>query len=142
MRRPIVSQHLEGGCLCGAVRYRADVEQARAMNCYCRDCQRATGSACASFVAVPDPSLARSGPLRAYRKPGDSGRWVERFFCGDCGSQLWSAVESMPGVLFVKLGTLDDTSGIAPSANIWAQSRGAWAPFDPALPAFDRNPTR
>jgi hypothetical protein len=137
-----VSQTLNGGCLCGAVRYEATVDEPTSMNCYCRDCQRATGSTCATFFGVPLAQLAITGPARGYAKAGESGREVERFFCGECGSQLYSVVELVPGMAWVKIGTLDDPDVVAPKINIWTRSRSPWAPLDPKLPAFETGPTR
>jgi hypothetical protein len=131
---------LEGGCLCGQVRYRATTDGRTVMHCFCRDCQRATGSQSATFVAVPQHQLAVEGPVGHFTKESDAGRVVNRFFCKACGSQLYSTVEVMPGVAFVKLGTLDDPSAVTPGIAIWTASRPSWAHLDPALPAFERNP--
>lgn len=131
-----------GGCLCGAVRYSAVVDEPTSMNCYCRDCQRATGSTCATFFGVPLGRFELTGPARGFAKHGESGRKVERFFCGECGSQLYSVVEVVPGMAWVKSGSLDDPGVFAPKVNIWTRSRSAWAPLDPRLPAFETGPTR
>jgi hypothetical protein len=137
-----MSQTWNGGCLCGAVRYRAEVDDPTSMSCYCRDCQRATGSACATFFGVSLQKLGIQGPVRGYAKAGDSGREVKRFFCSECGSPLYSVVEVVPGMAWVKTGTLDDPNVVAPKINIWTRSRSTWAPIDPKLPAFETGPTR
>ncbi len=90
---------LDGGCLCGSVRYAIDragiVGQA---HCHCRDCQRATGSAFASFCFVPDASFRGDrGEAKGHTVQGTSGGSVMRFLRPDCGSQLFSEVGSMPG---------------------------------------------
>lgn len=137
-----MSEAWTGGCLCGAVRYRAQVENPTSMSCYCRDCQRATGGTCATFFGVPIAAFETTGPARSYAKAGGSGREVKRFFCGECGSQLFSVVELVPGMAWVKTGTLDDPNVVAPQLNIWTRSRSPWAPIDPRLPAFETGPTR
>lgn len=131
---------IEGGCLCGAVTYRAEIERVAAMSCYCKDCQRATGSACATFVMVPRSDFAEEGAPKSFTKKGDSGRDVTRYFCADCGSQLYSEVETMPGAVFVKVGTLADADELAPRTHIWTASRPAWVELPEGVACFDKNP--
>ena len=74
-----------GGCLCGAVRYRATAEPLRAMICHCATCRRVSGSAFLSFVHFPKDSFTWvSGEPARYR----SSTFAERGFCSDCGSTL------------------------------------------------------
>lgn len=131
---------IEGRCLCGDVRFAAEPEAIQGMSCYCKDCQRATGSSCATFVVVPEPALEVHGEPSDFTTDGDSGRWVKRSFCGRCGSQLWSRVETMPGAVFVKIGVMDDNSDCAPGTCIWTQSKPAWAELPEGLPSFEKNP--
>ncbi len=121
---------VEGGCLCGAVRFHLDRSAVVGSNhCHCRDCQRATGSAFATFCAVPEAAFAldRGGP-RSFTVKGESGGDVARFFCGECGSQLYSAVTVMPGFFFVKSGSLDDASWMEPASDFWGSSAQPWCP--------------
>jgi hypothetical protein len=92
----------QGGCLRGAVRFALDRSAVVGANhCHCRDCQRATGSAFASFCMVPEPAFELSrGEPRAFTVQGESGGDVSRSFCGECGSQLYSTVAVMPGFYF------------------------------------------
>ena len=138
----LMSISISGGCLCGSVKYSAELESAQTMACYCKDCQKATGSPAATFVAVPQPVFELEGAPASYTKPGDSGKEVTRFFCGDCGSQLYSSVQVMPGVFFVKLGTLDDANALEPQVHIWTRSRASWCRLPEGAPAFDTNPAR
>ena len=80
-----------------------------AAHCHCRDCQRATGSAFATFCIVPEAAFSVEGEPSSWHVEGESGRGVDRSFCGTCGSQLYSQVEVMPGLFFVKTGVMDDT---------------------------------
>ena len=72
------------GCLCGAVKFAIDKETIVGQaHCHCRDCQRATGSAFASFCFVPETGFrADSGEAKGYRVGGSSGQGVTRYFCG------------------------------------------------------------
>ena len=109
-----------GRCICGAVRFRFDRGAVRSSNhCHCRDCQRATGSAFATFCVVPETAFEiESGQPRSFTVKADSGGRVTRSFRGDCGSQLYSTVTVMPGFVFVKAGLLDDASRMKPQADI------------------------
>jgi hypothetical protein len=94
----------------------------------------------ATFVAVPESALEMEGQAKGYTNQGESGRSVTRFFCPDCGSQLYSSVEVAPGVLFVKLGSLDQADNLAPQVHIWTASRPSWCQLPDGAPAFDKNP--
>ena len=132
-----MAENITGACLCGDVRFEAELEEIRGMNCFCKDCQRATGSTCATFVVVPDAGMKVEGSPQSYTTTADSGGTVTRFFCGHCGSQLWSQVAAMPGATFVKVGVMDDCSACEPQVNIWTASKASWLALDPKKPSFD-----
>lgn len=119
-----------GRCLCGAVGFRFDRGSVVASNhCHCRDCQRATGSAFATFCIVPEAAFAlETGQPRSFSVKGESGGDVTRSFCGACGSQLYSTVSVMPGLYFVKAGVLDDASWMEPASAFWGSSAQPWSP--------------
>ncbi len=131
-----------GGCLCGAVRYAIDRNAlAGQAHCQCRDCQRATGSAFATFCFVPEAAFrADSGEPKGYRVEGESGNAVTRFFCAECGAQLYSEVEVMPGLRFVKSGSLDDASWMSPTAVFWCDSAQPWVAMPDDVTKHPRNP--
>jgi hypothetical protein len=119
-----------GRCICGAVRFRFDRGAVLSSNhCHCRDCQRATGSAFATFCVVPEAAFEiESGQPKSFTVKADSGGRVTRSFCGDCGSQLYSTVSLMPGFFFVKAGPLEDASWLEPQSDIWVSSAQPWCP--------------
>src|SRR5579863_10047195 len=77
---------LNGGRLCGRVRYTVTGEPAFSGLCHCRNCQRYTGSAFEPFVAMPTESVSTTGELKTFEHAGGSGRPVHRCFCPNCGS--------------------------------------------------------
>lgn len=101
---------LEGGCLCGAVRYRTEAEPAMQVICHCKTCQKNSGSAYSLNVAVPLDSLEVSGdtPKTYEDRSGASGKAFNRHFCGACGSHVYSDGEAYGALAFIKAGTLDD----------------------------------
>lgn len=133
-------QPMTGGCLCGAVRYEIHGEPVMQAVCHCSHCQKQAGSAFSTIVGVPETAVVvTQGVPTSYFDSGESGKAVERQFCGTCGSPLFSKVEVAPGLTFVKAGTLDDTAFFQPSAHIWTQSKQCWVDTG-AVPAFATNP--
>jgi len=135
--------HESGGCLCGAARYDFDRSSVvNASHCHCRDCQRSTGSGFTTFFAIPETSFKLvSGELRSFSVTGESGGTLTRSFCPQCGSPVVSKASIVPSLVFVKAGSLDDASWVAPSSAYWGSSAQPWAPPDPRIHVHGRNPT-
>ena len=132
---------LNGGCMCGKVTYECAAEPAMTGVCHCIDCQKQSGSALSIVVAVPEDQIKFNGALKLFTTDGkESGKDVKRYFCPNCGSPLYSAPEVMPGMIFIKAGTLNDTSWLKPDMNIWCDSAQPWVSIDQALPMFPGNP--
>ena len=115
-----------GGCLCKAVRYSTDLQPARTLVCHCSTCQRQTGSAFATLMAFPAGSVEITGTLKTYTEPGGmTGDPVHRRFCPDCGTTVIFQREGAPMTL-IMAGTLDDTSGVRPTVNLFCASAQPW----------------
>lgn len=117
---------IEGGCLCGAIRYVSDAEPAVVAACYCRACQRATGSGHTYNVGVPAASVGLTGDVKRYTASGGSGKAISRIFCPDCGSQLMIEASLFAGLYLIAAGTLDDSSWLDPGIHIWTSSARPW----------------
>ena len=65
---------IEGGCLCGNVRYSADAEPAFVGVCHCKNCQKASGTAFRVVLAVPKPALSVQGTLKTFNDRGETGK--------------------------------------------------------------------
>ncbi|HVC63336.1 MAG TPA: GFA family protein [Acetobacteraceae bacterium] len=129
-----------GGCLCGKVRYSAETEPVFTGVCHCRNCQKASGSAFAIVIGLPQPALSVQGEMKTYTDKGDSGQAMLRRFCPECGSTVMDEAAAMPGIVMVQVGTLDDPSWVKPamqiycdSAQPWVQLSGDWQRF-PKMP--------
>ncbi|HZS66756.1 MAG TPA: GFA family protein [Burkholderiales bacterium] len=83
--------------------------------------------------------ILRGTPKR-FAKQADSGRALLRYFCGECGSSLYSHRETMPEVIGVRAGTLDDASGLRITAHIWTNSAPPWSYIDPAATHYPVQP--
>ena len=131
---------LTGGCLCGSVRYESSAEAIAMGNCHCRDCQRATGSAYASGLLVPQSAVTITGDVKYYEVTGDSGSIVCRGFCPNCGSRLFSKPPN-PELMGIMAGSLDDPSYFQPTMDIYTDSAQPWVCMNPDLPKFAKMPT-
>lgn len=130
---------MTGGCLCGQVRYSVSGDAVMQVNCHCKNCQRQSGSAFSTIVGVPEGALAIEGEFKTYDDQGESGEAVLRDFCPNCGSPLFSRVAVAPGLVFIKVGTLDDTSTFSPAMHLWAKSKQHWVDLAGQV-AFETNP--
>ncbi|MFT7652789.1 MAG: hypothetical protein ACI9UU_001898, partial [Candidatus Azotimanducaceae bacterium] len=105
-----------GQCLCGEIKYEFQNEPTVAGICHCKNCQRQAGSAFSTLAGIPTAEFEVTGEPKLYQDSNTtSGATVERYFCGNCGSPIYSAIPSQPDSVFLKTGTLDDTSGFKPS---------------------------
>lgn len=131
---------LDGSCLCGEVRYNSDAESSFTAVCHCSHCQKQTGTSFSILVGVSKDSFSVSGKtLSIFHDTSDSGNPVERHFCSNCGSPIFTSIEAMPETVFIKAGTLDDRSWLKPQMNIWCSSAQPWVEIDEGLPKFERN---
>ena len=132
-----------GGCACGAIRYECSAEPGLSMNCHCRDCQRASGTAYASVIRVPAAAFkVVKGEPKFYTVTGDSGNQVSRSFCPNCGSPLFSRLSAATDVVGIRVGSLDDPSWHRPTANIFVKSAQPWDYMNPDLPKFPGYPPK
>ena len=133
--------NMVGGCLCGGVRYAVHGEPVLTALCHCEDCQKQSGSAFSTLVAVAREDLWVEGQsLAAFESVGVSGWPITRKFCAKCGSPVFSDVSITPDLVWIKAGTLDDRSWLRPQMNIWCDSAQPWVLLDRTIPGFAKNP--
>ena len=117
---------MSGGCLCGQVRYETDAAPTWTAICYCRDCQRASGSGYMPVMGVRRADMRITGETRAYETAAVRGPST-RHFCPTCGSLIFGGVEGPPDdTMSVYVGTLDDPSVWSPKIAIFTRSRMPW----------------
>jgi len=98
----------KGSCMCGEVAYEFTGKPDTTALCHCTDCQKWSGGAYTSNVVVPtDAFKVTKGAAKTYDAVGDSGKINKHFFCGNCGSSLYTQLEIMPGATCIKAGGLD-----------------------------------
>ena len=123
----------QGGCLCGAVRYRVEGEPLASGICHCRTCRKAASAPTLPFVVFPADRFAFiQGEPAAFR----SSPPVLRSFCGRCGSPLTYRSEDEAGTVDVMTSSLDDPEAFPPSFHVWTSHALAWERGADSLPAY------
>lgn len=131
---------LEGGCLCGAIRYRVEGPHIDAGYCHCRICQRSAGAPVLAWLTVPVEAFSyTAGQPAVYCSSTHS----QREFCNRCGTQLAFRRQQDARRVDITTASLDDPSRVAPEYHIWRMSRIAWFETHDSLPRFeDAGPDR
>ena len=117
---------IEGGCLCGNIRYKSEADPLVTVLCNCINCQKQSGGAYSLNVVLPKGSLEVQGEMTTYVDTGDSGQTLDRNFCARCGSSISSEPSAMGTITVLKAGTLDDTSWVRPVMEIYCDSAQQW----------------
>ena len=129
-----------GGCACGAVRFKITAPLLGVGVCHCTDCQKASGGGPNYVGLAPKAAFAVThGEAKLFASRGDSGAEAGRAFCGHCGTPLWSVPENQPFIP-VKLGALDDTTGLTPNLHLYVSSAPPWHLLHEGVPAFPKMP--
>ena len=119
-----------GGCLCGAVRYRAEGPLRPVVMCHCTQCRRMTGHFMAATAAKRAGFSIEAPDAVAWYEASDTAR---RGFCPRCGSTLfWDAAGK--DYISIAAGTLDDSAGLASACHIFVADKGGYYTIDDGLP--------
>jgi hypothetical protein len=128
---------MEGGCACGVVRYRLTSEPMFVHCCHCLNCQRQTGSAFViNLLIEADRVELLSGEPEPVDVPRDDGSTQRIHRCPDCQVAVYSEY-GRPEVRFVRGGTLDEPSSVAPDVHIFTRSKLPWVTLPEDVPAVE-----
>jgi hypothetical protein len=125
---------LQGGCWCGAVRYRVPDEFLYAWNCHCSRCRASTGSSFKPLAGIEHEKLEIVEGADELLVVGDDVLNDTR--CASCGSFLFSVVRGGDYV-HVGMGSLIDVPSIRPTAHIFVGSKAPWFEITDDLPQFE-----
>ncbi|MFT3966706.1 MAG: GFA family protein [Sphingobium sp.] len=129
----------EGGCLCGAIRYKAVGDPVAVAICHCVNCQRNSGSAFSVNVIFPKDAFTMEGTPAVYEDRGDTGEIVRRLFCGTCGTPLESrSIFSAPEHAVVKAGSFDNPARFTPDCETYCISAMPWWGKENDRKCYDR----
>ncbi len=128
---------MDGGCTCGAVRYRLKARPIVVHCCHCTWCQRETGSAFAvnAVIEAARVELLQGEPMQTTL-PSLSGKGQALWRCAECGVTVWSNYAGAgPTIHFVRVGTLDDPSRVPPDIHIYTSTKQPWVALPAGVPA-------
>jgi hypothetical protein len=127
----------EGGCACGAVRYRLTSDPLFTHCCHCLNCQRQTGSAFViNLLIEADRVQMLAEEAEPVDVPRDDGSAQTIWRCPTCQVAVFSQY-TRPEVRFVRGGTLDEPSSVEPDVHIFTKSKLPWVTLPDSVPAFD-----
>ena len=131
---------IDGGCHCGAVTYRADVNPKRVVICHCTDCQMLSGTAFRTVLPVRSENFELlSGELSTYVKTAESGTERAMKFCPICATQIYGTyVGDEPAVVSLRVGTVRQRAELIPQHQIWCRSQVGWLSELETMPASER----
>lgn len=130
---------LEGGCICGKLRYEV-LEPQIVLMCHCRNCQRRTGSAFnVSMLTLRKDFWVTAGETTSRELPGGSGALHRQHFCPECLTRTHTEMLAHPDIINVRVGTLDYPQTVRPIAQMWTSLALPWA-VAPDVQAFEENP--
>jgi hypothetical protein len=120
-----MSEAIEGGCRCGAIRYRLKAERLpNVYACHCRDCQTWSGSAFSLQFILPENDLVViCEPALYERTSPESGRTSFQRGCAVCFTRIYNTNSARPGMAVVRAGTLDRSDELKVVAHIWTKRK-------------------
>ncbi len=121
----------EGGCHCGALRYRLVGALTDVAHCHCSICRRVSGGLVVTWITLPYACFQwLAGTPRAYRAPAS----CTRYFCGKCGAHVALVTLHSPQTIDITVGTLDAPQQVPAQRHIWTDNRLPWLHLDEHLP--------
>ncbi len=130
---------LDGGCTCGAVRYRMTSAPMFVHCCHCRWCQRETGASFALNAMIEAERVRLlKGEVDVVATPSNSGKGQKISRCPNCRIAVWSNYAGAGDLVhFVRVGTLDEPDRLPPDIHIFTASKQPWVVIPPGTPAFE-----
>jgi len=116
-----------GSCLCGAITYRIEGELDNIQICHCSQCRKAQGGPFATNIPVATDKFVitdAKNKIKGYESLTRKGKY--RMFCSDCGSPLFSHLESDPNFVRVRAGTINDPVPAKIKHHQFVSSKASW----------------
>jgi len=130
-------QDTEGGCRCGAVRYKLALDTLPlTYACHCLDCQTWSGSAFSQQTFVPEAALAVTGAVAVYEFTTPSGNTSTQRMCGVCHARIYNTNSARPNVAVVRAGTLHRSNELRVVAHIWVKRKQHWLTLPEGVPTW------
>jgi hypothetical protein len=131
-------ERYEGGCQCGAVRFRATGAPKWVAHCHCTDCRRASAAPFTTYASFPVENFKWTAAApRSYASSPD----VTRRFCGTCGTPMSYESDRWAGELHIFVGSLDDPEVLQPRLHAYVVDQLSWIHTDDGLRRYDQTPS-
>jgi hypothetical protein len=127
---------IEGGCQCGALRFKVDGEITDLSHCHCSMCRRLHGAAFVTFAGVNSAALEWTTGNKALKTFASSDK-NDRLFCETCGSQLGCISKPEPDMIYLAMGTVDGNPRHPPAYHQFVGSVAPWHEINDDLPKHD-----
>jgi hypothetical protein len=128
-----------GNCLCGAISFTITAELEAVQICHCSQCRKAQGTPFASNIPVNEADLVLNSGREQIRS-FESSPGKERCFCETCGSPVFSRLATLPGVVRVRAGLINEPLRTGPIAHFYVGSKCNWWSISDDLPQFKSTP--
>lgn len=130
---------VDGGCHCGQIKFRAEIDPEQVEICHCTDCQSLSGSAYRTVAPADASSLELlGGKPKLYAKLAEDGSQRLQAFCPECGSPLYSAPpEGGKGYFGIRVGALNQRDQLIPKTQYWARSAQPWTQDLTGMPKIE-----
>lgn len=129
-----------GSCLCGSVNYKSNSEPLVIQNCHCDQCRKATGSVYLTNLFIKEENFEITGEVNNYTHLSDAGNNMTKYFCPNCGSQVFGKNSGRPGIITIRAGTVNEKDIIKPIRNLFLKSKVPSTPINSNLEACEGMP--
>ena len=137
----VFMSNFTGSCLCGSVNYKSNSDPLVTQNCHCDDCRKACGSVYLTNVFIKEENFELSGNPNSFSHHSDAGNNMTKFFCPNCGSQVFGKNSGRPGIITIRAGSINETELIKPIRNLFLKKKVPSTPLDDNLEACDGMPS-
>lgn len=123
---------IDGGCVCGGLRYELVEVPTSLCDCHCVDCRRSSGAPYVTWGTVRRQSYRETrGSIRRVLYAGRV-----RGFAACCGTHVLFEDAPDSETVDVAIATLDDPTPYPPRKAIWVEDKLPWVVLNPKLPAY------
>jgi len=131
------NKYLQGGCMCGKVRYEITEKPLFTQACHCKDCKVLTGSSFVLNTSVLDNTLVVKGEVSSIELKAGSGASCKTYFCKRCGTFVYADYDSAVKRLTVRTKTLDQANIFPPQAHIFIKNKDPWIKLSDDVKCFN-----
>ena len=122
-----------GRCLCGDIRFSAELPSKWVAHCHCTMCRRSGGAAFITWVGMEHSRCRIEDPQQRLHWYASSPG-AERGFCSRCGSSMFFRSQRWPGEIHITLANFDTPVDRVPQAHVFWDTHVDWVALGDELP--------